>query len=135
MEPAAPADENSGSHVFAYGSLMFPAVCEAVIGRIPTWRAAHVGGWLASSVPGAPYPALVPDADATTDGLLLGGITEHELAMLDRYEGSDFRRTELLIQPGDMRAWVWVAGDPAIVTGETWDPGAFERQLSEYLGR
>jgi gamma-glutamylcyclotransferase (GGCT)/AIG2-like uncharacterized protein YtfP len=120
--------------VFAYGSLMFPEVCEAVIGRVPTWSAAHLAGWFASEVPGGLYPALVPRNSAVTDGLLLEGITESEIEMLDRYEGPGFTRTRVSVEPGGIPAWVWVARRVGMASGEPWDPAAFESRLSEYLG-
>ncbi len=120
--------------VFAYGSLMFPEVCEAVIGRAPTWSAAHLEGWFASAVPGALYPALVPRPAAVTDGLLLEGIGEAEIEVLDRYEGPGFRRTRVSVEPGSIRAWVWVARNPDMASGEPWDPTVLESRLSDYLG-
>lgn len=132
VEPEVPIRRDP-ELVFAYGSLMFPEVCEAVIGRAPAWSTAHLEGWFASSVAGALYPALVPRAAAVTDGLLLEGISETEIEMLDRYEGPGFRRTRVGVEPGGVQAWVWVACDPDMASGEPWDPTVLELRLSDYL--
>lgn len=41
------------------------------------------------------YPVVVPEADATTDGLLLLDLTLEEMVVLDEFEGDGYNRVEL----------------------------------------
>ena len=74
--------------VFVYGSLMHPAVCEAIIGRVPPSTPATVPGYARRRVAGEAYPACVPTAGGGVgvEGLVLSGCTAQERAVFDLFE-------------------------------------------------
>ena len=74
---------------FVYGSLMAPEVQQALLGRVPETHEATVTGFARVSIRNRWYPGLVrvPDEpDSTVNGLLLSGMTNRELAVLDWFE-------------------------------------------------
>ncbi|WP_250292550.1 gamma-glutamylcyclotransferase, partial [Frankia sp. CiP1_Cm_nod1] len=47
------------SELFVYGTLCFPEVARALLGRLPCSRPAAAAGWRAAALPGRAYPGLV----------------------------------------------------------------------------
>jgi gamma-glutamylcyclotransferase (GGCT)/AIG2-like uncharacterized protein YtfP len=118
--------------LFVYGTLLFPEVVRALLGRVPDGEPAAAPGWRAAALPGRVYPGLVPDR-SSADGLLLTGLTDREWWTLDAYEdgGYDLRRLTLT---GGRQGWayVWV-GEPAGFP-RSWDPEEFAaRHLAGYV--
>ncbi len=54
-----------GRPLFAYGTLMFPAVIKSVIGRIPDSRPAVINGYQRLKVAGELFPGLIRE-DSTS---------------------------------------------------------------------
>ncbi|WP_445548822.1 gamma-glutamylcyclotransferase, partial [Frankia sp. CiP1_Cm_nod2] len=48
------------SELFVYGTLCFPEVARALLGRLPCSRPAAAAGWRAAALPGRAYPGPVP---------------------------------------------------------------------------
>src|ERR1700759_5499341 len=82
-----PADQRDGLALFAYGTLTFGPVVEALLGRRPLVTPAVAPGWRAARLPGRPYPGLVPAAGGQAAGGALLGLTAAEWARPDRWEG------------------------------------------------
>ncbi|GAA2403644.1 hypothetical protein GCM10010420_33650 [Streptomyces glaucosporus] len=103
---AAPADEP----LFVYGTLRFPEVLRALLGRVPARTPAAVAGWRAAALRGRVYPGLVP-ADGTVTGLLLEDLTPAERHVLHTFEGDEYELRRLPLTDGrHCRAYVWSAG-------------------------
>lgn len=126
--------------LFVYGTLMFPEVVEKLIGEFALKDAVleHFcrvkvldhGNML-------PYPALIHQEGALTEGKLLQGISELQLTILDEYEGNEYERIEVEVntENGKDRAWcyVWKNENQAELSKD-WDPEEFERlALMDYL--
>lgn len=77
---------------FFYGSLQIDAVLEAVTGRRYVAKPARLPGFRRRRLVGRTYPGVVPDAEATTPGVLVAGIPEADWAVLDRFEGEPYER-------------------------------------------
>jgi gamma-glutamylcyclotransferase (GGCT)/AIG2-like uncharacterized protein YtfP len=75
--------------LFVYGTLQFPEVLRALLGRIPDSSATTLDGWRAAALARRTYPGLVP-ANATVGGTLLTGLTAEELQVLDEYESGPY---------------------------------------------
>ncbi|WP_344863349.1 gamma-glutamylcyclotransferase family protein [Planomonospora alba] len=130
-EGRAPAE---GRALFVYGTLMFPEVLRALLGRVPDSAPAEVAGWRAARLPGRVYPVLVPAPEGTARGLLITGLTAAEWRVLDEYEGPmyELRPVELT---DARRGWAYVSADPAAASAEDWDAGRFVAEhLDAYLG-
>ncbi|WP_019927948.1 gamma-glutamylcyclotransferase family protein [Nocardia sp. BMG111209] len=131
-----------GDMLFAYGTLQFAPVLEALLGRVPRSRLGVARGRRVAALPGRAYPGLVPAAGRIAAGLLLEGLTRAEWEILDRFEDAeyDLRPIRLVLPPdGDepggtdvVPAYVWTAA----TTGADWRPEAFARaNLADYAQR
>ncbi|GAA2435489.1 gamma-glutamylcyclotransferase family protein [Streptomyces macrosporus] len=126
--PTAAADP-----LFVYGTLRFPEVLRALLGRVPARTPADVAGWRAAPLEGRLYPGLVP-AEETVTGLLLEDLTPAEWRVLDAFEGDEYDRRRLALTDGrHCCAYVWSAG--RVLPG-TWSVEDFaERHLADFVLR
>ncbi|MFD0685879.1 gamma-glutamylcyclotransferase family protein [Actinomadura fibrosa] len=85
--------------LFVYGTLQFPEVLLALIGRVPELEEAAAEGWRAATVPGHVYPALVRDR-VTVPGYLLTGLSSDEWRLLDAFEGPMYELLRLELVDG-----------------------------------
>lgn len=132
-----------GHHVFVYGSLMFAPVYEGVTGADPEFSDAKLPGFSRFAIHDAErtlYPAMVPDPAGVVVGKLVSGVSDEELAALDRFEevaaGLYSRRAVTVQGPsGYVDAEAYVASDE--LRGKlqgSWEPNVFEAlHLGEYL--
>jgi hypothetical protein len=86
--------------VFAYGTLLQPAVLRAVTGRAFALRPARLPGFARYRLHGEVFPAIVAEPGAITAGALLEGVGPTVLAELDRYEGELYRRCAVVVERG-----------------------------------
>jgi gamma-glutamylcyclotransferase (GGCT)/AIG2-like uncharacterized protein YtfP len=94
--------------LFVYGTLLFPEVLEALLHRVPAREPATAIGWRVAALPGRPYPGLVPRRGAAASGLVLSGLDRAEGRLLDAYEDSDYRLTEITLADGRRcPSYVW----------------------------
>ncbi|WP_116246120.1 gamma-glutamylcyclotransferase family protein [Nocardiopsis sp. FIRDI 009] len=118
--------------LFVYGTLLFPEILNALLGRVPDSVPAAAPGWRVAALPGRPYPVLVP-GPGTAPGRLLSGLSETERRIIDVYEDEwyDVRRLEL----ADGRTgWAYVADAATEASPEDWDADAFAAEhLSSYV--
>lgn len=105
---------------FFYGTLVDADVRRLVLGReVPdhVMRPALLSGFRRYAVRGQPYPAAVPVAGATVDGVLLTGASLRDAAMLSCFEGNDYDEQLCRVSQGGggdagcCDAWVFVASD------------------------
>jgi gamma-glutamylcyclotransferase (GGCT)/AIG2-like uncharacterized protein YtfP len=121
--------------LFVYGTLRFPDVLRAILGRVPDLTPATARGWRVAALLGRRYPGLVVDPDGCAAGLLLTGLTADEQRILDAFEDDlyDLRRLPL---DGGRHGWAYVWTADAEVAADDWDPERFtEQHLSAYVGR
>ncbi len=93
--------------LFVYGTLKDPAVQQAVFGRMVEGTPDVLAGYKKGEITlgAAVYPIIRPDEASQVEGRVLE-ITAHELALIDRYEGSDYQRVQVTLTSGK-RAWVY----------------------------
>ncbi|MFJ2441059.1 MULTISPECIES: gamma-glutamylcyclotransferase family protein [unclassified Streptomyces] len=120
--------------LFAYGTLQFDAVLEALLGRIPQRVRANAPGWRAAALEGRVYPGLVAADTAAAPGLLLTDLSRREWAILDAFEDDRYDLREVELASGERGlAYVWPDSD---VREDDWDATQFEvRHLREYAAR
>jgi hypothetical protein len=125
--PGLPAD------LFAYGTLRFPDVLEALLGRVPEHSPAIAPGWRVAALEGRVYPVLVP-GDGGAGGILLSGLTAGEWRVIDAYE-DDFYDLERLTLVDGRPGWAYLTRDPAAALSVDWSPGDFTtRHLGAFTG-
>ena len=86
--------------LFVYGTLQDADVLGAVLGRpVDTagLRRVTAPGYRAVAYPGRIYPALVASATGAAPGLLLEHLTELDIAVLDAFEGDEYRREPIMV--------------------------------------
>lgn len=105
--------------IFAYGTLRDPETFRRAAGTtapLAEARPAILPGWRRVTLRGTPYPTLVRDAAAQTDGLLLR-VEPKVLRRLHQYEGPAYRFVPVMLRVGSTRAhahaWIAADADPA----------------------
>lgn len=127
--------------LFCYGTLEFPQVMEAVIGRGCIGAPARVSGYACLKAKGRVYPGIVRAEGHVTPGTLYHGLSGAELRRLDRYEDPFYRRRLIRVADGRGRplmAWAYIIPErnKAVLSDAAWDKDAFERlHLAGFLKR
>jgi hypothetical protein len=108
---------------FFYGTLVDADVRRLVLGRdVPdaALEPALLRDHRRYAVIGQPYPAIVPEAEATTDGVILPGAGVRDAAILSCFEGAEYGARECPVVPAaavdgaaapDHTAWVFIASE------------------------
>ncbi|HEY3260963.1 MAG TPA: gamma-glutamylcyclotransferase family protein [Pseudonocardiaceae bacterium] len=117
--------------LFVYGTLLFPEVLIALLGRVPARQPASAVGWRVAALPGRPYPGLVPHPGGTALGQVISGLVESEARLLDDYEDGGYRLTAITLADGrSCPSYVWRAG----VLAQDWSLDRFAAdQLAGYV--
>ena len=90
----------TGKPLFVYGTLRDPDVLNALLGRtLPASDCidATAPGFHAVHYPQRVYPALMAAPERNAPGLLLHGLSATELAILDAFEGDEYRRATITV--------------------------------------
>jgi gamma-glutamylcyclotransferase (GGCT)/AIG2-like uncharacterized protein YtfP len=125
--PDLPAD------LFAYGTLRFSEVLEALLGRVPEHAPAIAPGWRIAALDGRVYPVLVP-GEGAAGGVLISGLTASEWRVIDAYE-DDFYELERLTLVDGRPAWAYLTRDRTAALAVDWSPGDFTtRHLGAFAG-
>ena len=112
--------------IFAYGTLRFDDVMEAVVGRRFDGVPARLHGYRRCRVRAQPYPAILAAAEETTEGVAFSGVDDEALALLDVFEGSLYVREWVTLETG-AGAWTYVVapGKEHLLSDQSWDPDDF----------
>ena len=119
--------------VFAYGTLMWAPVLEALVGRRFPYTPARLEGWDRFVLRGQPYPGIVATPGAVTDGGVWHGVDAASLDLLDRFEDEGYVRREVAVtlESGDaLSAQAWLIPDASrhLLGDERWDEARFREQ-------
>ena len=118
------------THLFIYGSLLFDDVFEAVTGVRLQSQPATLREFGRYRVAGASYPAIVPEAGASTTGAIILDVDLATIAALDRFEGDMYERcrVQVMLPAGgrvDAETYVFVESARRHLTGDPWKPEEF----------
>jgi gamma-glutamylcyclotransferase (GGCT)/AIG2-like uncharacterized protein YtfP len=125
---------NDDAPLFVYGTLMFPEILRALIGRVPDSAVGAAAGWRAAALRGRRYPGLVP-GPSLARGRLISGLSAGERQTIHAFEDGGYELRRLVLADGcRASAYVWTHdGD---VLPADWDPAAFAaRDLGGYVER
>ena len=102
------------SSVFIYGTLMAPQVLKGLIGRVPDLvEPAILSNYRRHPVKEHVFPGIIPCSTGAskTQGLLLEGLSENELKVLDWYEGEEYIRRDVKVKcdgiSHETQCYVW----------------------------
>jgi hypothetical protein len=119
--------------LFAYGTLRFPDVLTALLGRVPEHTPGAVEGWRVAALDGRIYPVLVPGPGAAA-GVLISGLAADEWRVIDAYE-DDFYALERLTLVDGREGWAYLTRDRTTALPADWSPGDFSaRHLTAFAG-
>lgn len=79
-------------NTFVYGSLMFDAVWDLLITNRYQKTAVRLEGHARVCVKGEVYPGLIKAEGRSVDGILVTGVCDADIRILDRFEGEHYRR-------------------------------------------
>ncbi|MEM1107264.1 MAG: gamma-glutamylcyclotransferase family protein [Planctomycetota bacterium] len=128
-------------HVFAYGSLMVPAVMRAVTGKLFSSEEAKLEGFARYLVAEQVHPGIVPALGHHVAGRLYLDIDQDSLKQLDYFESDIYLRqaVEVELPEGDMvEAFAYVVGERhrSLLSDQSWDEAEFiQRHLPGFLSR
>lgn len=129
------------SSVFIYGTLMAPQVLKGLIGRVPDLvKPAILSNYRRHPVKEHVFPGIIPCSTgaSTTKGLLLEGLSENELKVLDWYEGEEYIRRDVKVKcdgiSHETQCYVWSNPLSELDLTQGWDYDTFrETKLDWYL--
>jgi len=131
-------------HIFAYGSLMYDRVWASLVAGAYERVPGVLYGFERRCICNEHYPAIIPGKlTSSVDGVLYLNIDQADLARLDAFEGSYYKRrpveihTENNIYAGD--AYILDPSYRYILSPEPWNPEQFEHEgiddfISHYFG-
>ena len=142
------------SAMFVYGSLQSSEVLQILLHRVPLRRRAQLKGYKRFAVPRRTYPGIAKvargsggggeeeedDGSAVVNGLVLLGLTERDVAILDEFEGEEYERitetVRLVEEDRDIQAgaYAYLGYDPSSVQYADWSYEHFEKHhLSDFI--
>ncbi len=133
--------DDAATRLFIYGTLLMPAVRDAVCGRHFDTHPASLADFARYRLRQRVYPAIVPEPGASTAGLLCEGLDEALWRRLDQWESELYARLAVNVQSIDgiaLAAYTYVLAPPHYHELESlpWSPAEFERlHLAAYLAR
>jgi gamma-glutamylcyclotransferase (GGCT)/AIG2-like uncharacterized protein YtfP len=123
--------------VLTYGSLMFEPVWSAVVTGQYSSRAVRVDGWQRYVIPGEDYPGAILSAGSSMTAVVWEGVGAEDLARLDAFEGDQYERVRVLVNPDSRPAWIYAWRGERALTSTFWDPDAFAQRgvMARFLAR
>lgn len=130
-------------HVFTYGTLMFPEVWRAVVGKQYETAAATATGFEIYYVRDAVYPGIIATAHGAVAGLIYFDVDAESLARLDVFEGVDYHRQPIEVTRSDngqilqADAYVIPPANRHLLTNESWSAEKFAARgdLARFVAR
>jgi gamma-glutamylcyclotransferase (GGCT)/AIG2-like uncharacterized protein YtfP len=118
-------------HVFTYGTLMFPEVWQAVVGRQYETVAGTAKGFAIYRVVNAVFPGIAAgDERDLVGGVVYLGVDHASLTRLDLFEGNFYERQALWVECADgqrraAEAYVVPPQNRRVLTAEPWQRASF----------
>lgn len=101
------------TNIFTYGSLMFADVWKPLVSGDYRSEPAILAGYRRFAVPGVTYPGIIAAPGYRVAGLLYLDVAEEDVARLDAFEGTEYRRDALQVELADAKVlsagtYVWL---------------------------
>lgn len=123
------------AHVFTYGSLMFPEVWQRVVRGDYRSAPAVLDGHARFALAGETYPGTIVRAGASVAGIVYFDVSDSDVAALDAFEGSEYRRDRVRVRLDsgaleDAHTYIYLL--PQKLSESPWLPEKF--QMQRFLG-
>jgi gamma-glutamylcyclotransferase (GGCT)/AIG2-like uncharacterized protein YtfP len=130
-------------HVFTYGTLMFPEVWRAVVGKQFETAAATAAGFKIYFVRDAVYPGIIGTPSGSVTGMVYFDVDAESISRLDIFEGVDYHRQPIEITRSDngqklpADAYVIPTAHRHLLTNEPWSAQKFAArgELARFVAR
>lgn len=122
-------------HIFTYGSLMFPEIWQRVVRGDYRSAPATARGYARYALADDTYPGMIASPQATVEGVLYFDVDAQDVAALDAFEGSEYRRDliDVVINSGEtVIACTYIFMAEQRLSTLPWEPQAF--QMSRFIG-
>jgi len=125
--------------LFAYGTLEFPELMQALIGQQVRAAAATLHGYRRGLLVGRRYPGIVASPDDDVVGSVYYDLGNTALQAIDEFEAEEYERIEVDVVRSDGRsvtAYAYVVHPRFhdLVSSQPWDAQDFRaRHLADYL--
>jgi gamma-glutamylcyclotransferase (GGCT)/AIG2-like uncharacterized protein YtfP len=125
--------------LFAYGTLLVPAVLDALLGWSPASRRASLQGFARFCVRGEVFPGIVAWPGARVEGQLILGLTPRDWDKLDEFEGEWYEREAVTVLTADgpepALTYLMRREYEALLSSEPWQLETYAQQIVERYGR
>ncbi len=125
------------SHVFVYGTLLFPEILNGLTGRTFPETEATLPGFKRMRVKYGDYPAVIQAEGGQVHGKLIPNVDARSLEMLRFYEGDDYECIEAFVhlENKKVKALVFVWNNNRdLLTEPDWSIKKFKNNfLSDYI--
>ncbi|ABR90627.1 AIG2-related protein [Janthinobacterium sp. Marseille] len=114
---------------------MFPEIWQRVVRGNYVSATATLPGFARYALADDTYPGMVAQANARVEGVLYYDVAPQDLAALDAFEGSEYRREDVnvVIESGKtVIACTYIFLAEQRLSGLPWEPQAF--QMSRFIG-
>jgi gamma-glutamylcyclotransferase (GGCT)/AIG2-like uncharacterized protein YtfP len=120
-------------NLFAYGTLMDPAIMQNVCGERFQSRPASLSGYMRKKLRGEVYPGIIRQPDSSVEGQVYFDVSAQALYYLDEFEGSFYQRelvTAVFDDGSAMEVEAYVLSDScaSLLSNEDWN-------LQDFLSR
>lgn len=103
---------SASSHaLFCYGTLCVADIMRAVCAYQRAGESTTLNGYQCVALHGLRFPAVIPEPDAITNGILYRALNSHQLHRIDQYEDDMYRRVRVHVFTaalGNVEAWTYV---------------------------
>ena len=123
------------SHIFTYGSLMFPQVWHRVVRGDYRSAPARLDGHVRFAITGETYPGMVARPGMSVEGVLYFDVSPVDVSALDAFEGDDYRRhmVRVSLASGEaVEAGTYIYLPTQKLSESPWLPEAF--QMERFIG-
>lgn len=118
-------------HIFTYGSLMFPEVWQRVVRGNYLSAPAVVLDHARYALRGETYPGMIAEVGGAVPGVLYFEVDAQDVALLDAFEGVEYRRDRLpaRLDSGEaVQVETYIFQLPALLSDQPWRPEVFQMQ-------
>lgn len=127
------------NRIFVYGTLLIPAVMEAVTGKSFTFEYATLPGYARYRIKGQTFPGITRAENQNVKGIVYTAVDEQSLRQLDDFESDVYYRGQVtVILEGDRRVsaytYIILPVYTGLLTDNEWDLEQFKQDhLHSYL--
>jgi len=133
-------------HVFTYGTLMFPEIWQAVVGRSFETVEGTAAGFEVFRVRDAVFPGIVAGTgECSVPGVVYLDVDQESTERLDRFEDDFYERRPIAVDCRSGQQWIAEAyvvpsANRSVLTNEPWSresflaSGGLEQFISRFAG-